>query len=37
LEDESGDDQTKKNFNNTISDVIDSGIGRVALEKAGKE
>jgi hypothetical protein len=37
LEDESGDDESKKNSNNTIPDVIEICVGGVALEDANEE
>jgi hypothetical protein len=37
MEDESGDDQTKKDSNDTIADVVEIGVGRVALEDAVEE
>src|SRR2546430_1274575 len=37
LEDESRDDQTKKNSNDAVANVIEIGIGRVSLKDAVKE
>jgi hypothetical protein len=37
LEDESGDEESKKDSNNTIADVIEIGIGRVSLKDAVEE
>ena len=34
MEDKSGDDETKKNSNHTIADVIEICVGRVSLEYA---
>ena len=31
VEDECGDDETEQNFNDTIADVIEIGIGRVSM------
>ena len=33
-EDESGDDETEKNSNDAIADVVEIGVGRVTLENA---
>jgi hypothetical protein len=37
LKDKSGDDETKKNSNDAIADVIEIGIGRVTLKDAVEE
>src|SRR5215468_9857961 len=37
IEDESRDDNTEENSNHAIANVIEIGIGRVALEEAVKE
>jgi len=37
LEDESGDEESKKDSNDTIADVIEICVGRVALEDANEE
>src|SRR2546429_767800 len=37
MEDKPGDDQTKKNSNDTIADVIEIGVGRVSLKDAVEE
>src|SRR5437660_2254395 len=37
LKDEAGDDQTKKDSDDTIADVIEIGIGRVTLKDAVEE
>ena len=37
MEDESGDDETKKNSNDTIADIIEIGVGRISLKDAVEE
>jgi len=37
MEDESGDDQTKKDSNNSVADVIEISVGRVTLKDAVEE
>jgi len=37
LKDESGDEESKKDSNDTIADVIEMGIGRVTLKDAVEE
>jgi hypothetical protein len=37
LEDESGDDQTKKDSNNTVADIIEICIRRIPLKDANEE